>query len=49
VGAITGAAFVLGKRAVVDITAALIAMVTLALLLTVKKIPEPFVILEPGI
>jgi chromate transporter len=49
VGAITGAAFVLGKRAVVDITTALIAMVTLALLLTVKKIPEPFVILEPGI
>ena len=49
VGAITGAAFVLGKRAVVDLTTTLIAAVTLALLLTVKKIPEPLLILVAGI
>lgn len=48
-GAITGAAFVLGKRAVNDLTTALIAVVTLILLLTSKKIPEPFLILGAGI
>jgi chromate transporter len=48
VGAITGAAFVLGKRAVVDLTTALIAAVTLVLLLATKKIPEPVLILTAG-
>ncbi len=49
VGAITGAAFVLGKRAIIDLTTALIAGVTLALLLTMKKIPEALLILGAGI
>ena len=48
-GAIAGAAFVLGKRAVVDVPTAVIAVATLALLLRLKKIPEPFVILTAGV
>jgi chromate transporter len=48
-GAIAGAAFVLGRRAITDVPAALIALVTLALLLKVKKLPEPLVIAAAGI
>jgi chromate transporter len=48
VGAITGAAFVLGRRAIVDITTALIATITLILLLLTKKIPEPLLIVCSG-
>lgn len=47
-GAIAGAAFVLGKRAIVDVQTILIALVTFAVLLKVKKIPEPIVILLAG-
>jgi chromate transporter len=47
-GAIAGAAFVLGKRAIIDITTALIAAATLAILLSTKRIPEPVVILLAG-
>jgi chromate transporter len=48
-GAIAGAAFVLGKRAIIDITTAVVAIVTLAILLNVKKVPEPLVIIVAGI
>ena len=48
-GAIAGAAFVLGKRAIIDITTALVAIVTLGILLKVKKVPEPLVIICAGI
>lgn len=48
-GAIAGAAFVLGRRAVVDMPTAIIAASTLVLLLRAKRIPEPFVILTAGI
>jgi len=48
-GAIAGAAFVLGKRAIIDIPSALIALGTLGILLKVKKIPEPAVILLAGL
>jgi chromate transporter len=48
VGAITGAAFVLGRRAVVDVTTALIAAVTLGILLATSKIPEPLLIVCAG-
>jgi chromate transporter len=48
-GAIAGAAYVLGKHAVVDLPTALIALVTLAVLLGVKKVPEPLVILAAGV
>jgi chromate transporter len=47
-GAIAGAAFVLGKHAIIDLPTALIAIITLALLLAVKKVPEPLVILVAG-
>jgi chromate transporter len=47
-GAITGAVFVLGRHAVVDVPTALIALTTLGVLLGVKKVPEPLVILAAG-
>lgn len=47
-GAIAGAAFVLGKRAIVDVTTVLIALATLAVLSKIKKVPEPLVILAAG-
>jgi chromate transporter len=47
-GAIAGAAFVLGRRAIFDLPTALIALGTLALLLKLKKAPEPLIILGAG-
>jgi len=48
-GAIAGAAFVLGRRAIVDLTTAGIAIATLVILMRVRRIPEPLVILAAGI
>lgn len=48
-GAIAGAAFVLGRRAVVDFTTALIAGVTLLVLLKLRRAPEPLVIVGAGL
>jgi chromate transporter len=48
-GAIAGAAFVLGRRAIVDVQTVLIAVVTLLALVYARKIPEPIVILAAGI
>jgi chromate transporter len=48
-GAIAGAALVLGRRAIIDIPTALIALTTFALLSRVKKAPEPLVILGAGV
>jgi len=48
-GAIAGAAFVLGRRAVIDIPTLLICLVTLFLMVKVKKIPEPLIILAAGL
>jgi chromate transporter len=47
-GAIAGAAFVLGRRAVLDVATALIAVVTLTVLFRLKKVPEPLVIVVAG-
>jgi chromate transporter len=47
VGAIAGAAFILGRRSLVDMPTISIAIVTFGLLL-VKKIPEPILILAAG-
>jgi chromate transporter len=47
-GAIAGAAFVLGKRALIDVPSWLIFGATLALISKVKKAPEPLVILAAG-
>jgi len=48
-GAIAGAAFVLGRRAIVDVPTMLIAAVTLLALVKLKKVPEPLVILAAGV
>src|SRR5438309_4995861 len=48
-GAIAGAAVILGRRALMDVPTILMALVTLALLLGPKKIPEPLLILAAGI
>lgn len=48
-GAIAGAAFVLGRRALVDVTSALIALFTLLLLVRVRRLPEPLLVLGAGL
>lgn len=48
VGAITGAAYILARRSLVDIPTVLIGIVTLAALMASKKVPEPMVILSAG-
>jgi chromate transporter len=47
-GAIAGAAFVLGRRAITDVATAAIAVGTLAILLGARKVPEPLLILVAG-
>lgn len=44
VGAVAGSVFVLARRALVDVPTVLIALATLALVVRVKKVPEPAVI-----
>lgn len=48
-GAIAGAAFVLGRRAIFDVPTALICGATLLAIFKVKKLPEPLVILAAGV
>jgi chromate transporter len=48
-GAIAGAAFVLGRRAIVDVPTVLIALATLALLVMPKRLPDPVLILLAGV
>lgn len=47
-GAIAGAAFVLGKRAIIDVPTALIAVLALVAMTYVKKAPEPLIIIAAG-
>jgi chromate transporter len=47
-GAIAGAAIVLGRRAVFDVTTALIALAALMLLVLVRRLPDPLIILAAG-
>jgi len=47
-GAIAGAAWVLGRRAIVDATTAVLAVVTLLVLVKLRKVPEPLLILAAG-
>jgi chromate transporter len=44
IGAITGAVIVLAERSIIDATTASIAVVTIALVWKVKKLPEPAVV-----
>jgi chromate transporter len=48
-GAIAGAAFVLGRRAIVDVPTVLIFLGTLLVIAKVKKLPEPVTILVAGL
>ncbi len=48
-GAIAGAAFVLGRRSLVDVPTVAIGLATLVILTYVKKVPEPLVILAAGL
>jgi len=49
IGAIAGAAFVLGRRAVIDLPTAVLFAATLALLFVAKRIPEPVLLLVAGV
>ena len=44
-----GAAFVLGRRALIDVPTILIALATLVVLMKAKKLPEPLVIVATGL
>ena len=48
-GAIAGAAFVLGRRAIFDVPTALICLATLAALTKLRGVPEPLVIVAAGV
>jgi chromate transporter len=48
-GAIAGAGIVLGRRAIIDLQTAAIALVTIALLVYARRIPEPLIIVAAGI
>jgi chromate transporter len=48
-GAIAGAAFVLGRRSLVDLPTMAIGLATLVILTSVKKVPEPLVIVAAGV
>jgi chromate transporter len=48
-GAIAGAAFVLGRRALVDGPTVVIAMLTLAALVGLRKVPDPLLIAAAGL
>ncbi len=49
VGAIAGAVVVLGRKAILDVPTALIALVSLVLVTQVKKLPEPLLIAGAGV
>jgi chromate transporter len=48
-GAIAGSAFVLGRRAIADVPAALIFAATLLVITRVRGVPEPLVIVAAGV
>jgi len=49
VGAITGAAYILARRSLIDVPTVVIAVVTFAILTRTKKIPEAALILAAGV
>ncbi len=48
-GAIAGAAYVLGRRAILDLPTLAIGLATLAVLTWARKVPEPLVIVAAGV
>jgi chromate transporter len=49
IGAIAGAVVVLGRRALIDVPTWAIAIVTLLVLMRVRRVPEPLVIIAAGV
>ncbi len=49
VGAIAGAAIVLGRRAIIDVPTAVICAVSIVALLKIKRLPEPLLIAGAGL
>lgn len=49
IGAISGAVIVLGKRSIVDLPTVAIALVALAILWKLKKVPEPIIVLAAAV
>ncbi len=49
VGAIAGAGYILARRSLIEIPTVVIAIVTLAVLMSTKKVPEPIIILLAGV
>ena len=49
IGTIAGAVVVLGKRSIVDLPTALIALVTIVVLVKLKKLPEPVIVAAAAI
>ena len=47
-GAIAGSAFVLGRRALVDVTTIVVCVAAFAVMMRFRKVPEPIVILAAG-
>ena len=48
-GAIAGAVFVLGRRALIDVTTAIIALGSLLLLTRLRRLPEPLLVAAAGL
>ena len=48
-GAIAGAVVVLGRRAIIDLPTIAIALVTLLVLVRIRRVPEPLVIVAAGV
>jgi chromate transporter len=49
IGAITGAVVVLGRRTIIDLPTAVLALVTLIVLWRWKKLPEPFIVVGAAV
>jgi chromate transporter len=49
IGTIAGAVVVLGKRSIIDLPTALIALVTMVLLIRLRKLPEPVIVAAAAI
>jgi chromate transporter len=49
VGAIAGAAYILARRSIIDLTTVFIGVAALAVLMLTRKIPEPILILLAGV
>jgi len=49
IGAISGAVIVLGRRSIIDVATALLALATVGLLWQGKKVPEPLIVLGAAI